>query len=439
MSGVKARRSEHMKKTQEISGDRLDALEDAYLRLLDGDDGSLRKAVHEFDGDVRVQALSTTGGDGGRREGDDGPVLLFVHGTSASSVGFAEAMKTIAAWSPYSELHAIDLPGFGRSPAFPRQPKETALRSFTSVIEKYVETVLGGRRVVLMGHSFGGFMCIHYASRFPHRVSKLVLVGAGGIYPLLGEWGNYCALFFKARLPQSLCRSLTRIPVVGRIAKRCVEGLIERALSSPRDSAFASYYLELLCDDRVQAHAYVGDFVDTKLRGSRWNAPALGELATVLRRFRVPVCMIYGEFDAVTPSHQGTELTRIFPDDPLLRVEVIRGSGHAPYSDVGMRDFCAVVKSVLETTEPDSPPTPRGEEVDLEAVKRLLLPFRGTFNIERMRREVDTQYTILRREFMRGSPSPEQFLQTPQDDPEPEEVQGEQERRRQEEHRSHSG
>jgi len=53
---------------QEISGDHLDASEDAYLELVNGGGDEeeeekekifLRKTVHVLDGDVRVQALTS--------------------------------------------------------------------------------------------------------------------------------------------------------------------------------------------------------------------------------------------------------------------------------------------------------------------------------------------------------------------------------------------
>jgi len=84
-----------------------------------------------------------------------------------------------------------------------------------------------------------------------------------------------------------------------------------------------------LCDPHVNAPDYIAEFIDTDLfKGSRWNSPALPELIQILHR--IPVCMVYGKHDAVTPSHQGTALARKNPG--LSRIEIVRGSGHAPYT-----------------------------------------------------------------------------------------------------------
>jgi len=372
--------------------DILNVLEDAYLKLVNEDDPKtivVHKTIHSLnrgDHEYKIQALSMSGG---RHEN----VLLYIHGTSASAALYSAAMKIIAASSP-TEVHAIDLPGFGRSGSSNRGAfrhtltKEEALDEYGRVIEAYVVEVLGGRRVVMLGHSFGAFVALQFASKYPHLVQKLIMEAPGGLYPLFGELGNYGALFFHARLPQSLCRFATAwFPVtVRRIAKR----LIDRVFRGDRRGAvFVQYYFELLCDPRVTDHRYIGEFIDTNLAGSRCNSPALPELIEVMHR--LPVCMVYGEHDVISPSHQGAALAEIFPEH-MLRFEVIRGSGHSPHYDAGMRDFCAVVASFIDEQKQNATFT---HLPSYDSLGDLTKPFRGKYIGRSMRREIQAQYAAL--------------------------------------------
>ena len=87
---------------------------------------------------------------------------------------------------------AIDLPGFGRSPAHPLPPVEVVHR----LLDK-----LDIDRAVLVGPSMGGRVAMAYAIAHPERLAGLVLVGAVGVadnradlgritVPVLVVWGS---------------------------------------------------------------------------------------------------------------------------------------------------------------------------------------------------------------------------------------------------------
>lgn len=41
-------------------------------------------------------------------------------------------------------------------------------------------------RPILLGHSYGGFLCLRFASAHPERVAKLILCDTAGLVPTLG-------------------------------------------------------------------------------------------------------------------------------------------------------------------------------------------------------------------------------------------------------------
>lgn len=108
-----------------------------------------------------------------------GPAVVFVHGSGPGVSAFSNFYanyKTIAA-AGYRAL-LPDMLGFGWS----SKPGgiDYTLDLFTSTLGAFLDK-LDVRRCVLVGNSLGGAIAIGYALKQPERVSKLVLMGPGGI------------------------------------------------------------------------------------------------------------------------------------------------------------------------------------------------------------------------------------------------------------------
>ncbi len=67
---------------------------------------------------------------------------------------------------------AVDMPGFGQSPACGCEP--------VAVLHRLVEH-LGPAKVVLIGPSMGGRIALEFAIHYPERLAGLILAGAVGI------------------------------------------------------------------------------------------------------------------------------------------------------------------------------------------------------------------------------------------------------------------
>lgn len=101
-------------------------------------------------------------------QGAGDPVLL-IHGLGASHHDWVHQIPVLAR---HHRVLAVDLPGFGASPARP------SLRH----LGDYAEAVLAeldhrgvARLHALAGHSMGGAIALELALRAPHRVERLVL------------------------------------------------------------------------------------------------------------------------------------------------------------------------------------------------------------------------------------------------------------------------
>ena len=74
-------------------------------------------------------------------------------------------------------VYAIDLLGFGKSsrPKFSKDAKEIEMQ-YVSSIEKWREC-MKIEKMILLGHSFGGYLSTAYSIKYPERIEHLILAG----------------------------------------------------------------------------------------------------------------------------------------------------------------------------------------------------------------------------------------------------------------------
>ncbi len=104
--------------------------------------------------------------------------ILFQHGFA----GVAESWEwQLAHFSSRYRVIAPDLRGHGQSDA-PRSVYD--MPELVDDMHAVVSALDVDDKFILVGHSFGGAVCIEYALRYPERIAKLVLVATAGEYPL---------------------------------------------------------------------------------------------------------------------------------------------------------------------------------------------------------------------------------------------------------------
>jgi len=132
--------------------------------------------------------------------GDGPPRVLALHGWGRRGTDFAASLQGFS-------YIALDLPGFGATPAF-EQPQGAS--GYAEAVVPVFEEMAA--RPILVGHSFGGRVAVVLASRYPDRIGGLVLTGVpllrglGSGRPRLGfrliRWGNRVGLVSDLRMEQ---------------------------------------------------------------------------------------------------------------------------------------------------------------------------------------------------------------------------------------------
>jgi pimeloyl-ACP methyl ester carboxylesterase len=243
----------------------------------------------------------------------DRPILMM-HGWGQSSLSFRPLAEIL---TNVGQVHLVDLPGFGSSPA---PPEDWDTIQYAERIHRYIdERKL--REVVLIGHSFGGRVSIRLASRYPAQVESMILINSGGLRR------------------QSTAQGQWRSQLIRIAGKAC------KAV----DSA---------CGSKLYEEVFVPKFASTdyknagKLRNILVKA-VTEDVTADAQRITVPTFLLWGERDQETPLEMGERLHSLIKGSQLL---VLPGKGHFPFMGDGSH-LCAkyILRFLAHENDPRSP------------------------------------------------------------------------------------
>lgn len=111
------------------------------------------------------------------REYGEGKPLVILHGLFGSSDNWQSLAQRFAA---FYRVFCVDLRNHGRSPWSEEHRYEDMMDDVYAFIEEQQLT-----DVILLGHSMGGKVAMHFAQNYPHMLSKLVVADMGvKAYPM---------------------------------------------------------------------------------------------------------------------------------------------------------------------------------------------------------------------------------------------------------------
>jgi 4,5:9,10-diseco-3-hydroxy-5,9,17-trioxoandrosta-1(10),2-diene-4-oate hydrolase len=111
--------------------------------------------------------------------GDDaGTPVVLLHGGGPGASGWSNFGPNVPVFASRCRVLLPDLPGFGRSAAFPLTANyfTVAASALAALLDQ-----LGINTVHLVGNSLGGGTAVRFALDYPQRAAKLVLMGPGGL------------------------------------------------------------------------------------------------------------------------------------------------------------------------------------------------------------------------------------------------------------------
>lgn len=253
------------------------------------------------------------------RQSGDGPPLLLIHGWGASSRYWYGTQAHLAG---RHTSYAIDMPGFGASPAL-AQPGGVA-RLAELAIE--FADALGIGQFDLNGHSFGGAVAVYIAAHWPARVRRLVVTAFGVQRSALAR-----ACLGLAHAPATLALQFGQ-PLIDlwRPFQSQLRPVAEMLMSTPPiPDLLASWYLERAPEDRRLLREGIADLLDMDVGAHLASAISISDpsLAEALQTLSAPALFVGGTNDRVVPADDlraAAEMAR------ARRVLVIEQCGHVP-------------------------------------------------------------------------------------------------------------
>jgi non-heme chloroperoxidase len=228
---------------------------------------------------------------------------VLVHGWGAASATWVHQLQGL---SDELDVHALDLPGFGRSPAPPRADAET----FATAVKDYVDRE-GLADVVLVGWSMGGLVVMSYCDRFgAHALAGIGIVDVAPRARPAADWAVGADVGdgfgtsvddWIGRWPserEAVLREVTELAFANVERHEAdVEWLVEEALKADPDAAIEAFVQLLECDFRDS-----------------------------LERVSVPALLLYGGCSTSTTPSVARFMEQRLPDS---RLRMFDRCGHA--------------------------------------------------------------------------------------------------------------
>ena len=210
------------------------------------------------------------------------PSIILLHGLFG---GLSNWKGVIDHFGSTHDIHVPLLPILD-------EHKEDNLEYLVNFLDRYIDNS-GLKNVILVGNSLGGHVAILYANRNLANVRSLVLTGSSGLYEkqTLGSF------------PKRHSKSFIREQVANTFYDPATDELVDAVFEIVGDNRKC---LRIIKTSKKTQNSYVTDF---------------------LPQIKLPVLLIWGREDSITPPNVAEDFQRMLPD---ARLVYLSQCGHAP-------------------------------------------------------------------------------------------------------------
>lgn len=208
-------------------------------------------------------------------EGDGGKPIILLHGLMGGVENFGEMVDFI---SEEYKVYGLDLKLFEGSIL------KVSVKSLSDYLYEFMNH-LGLSSAILLGNSMGGHIALIFSKEYPEMVDGMVLTGSSGLYEsAMGD-------SFPRRGDKDYIR--TKTEEVFYDPKVATDELVDRVFE--------------IANNRVSILRLLG-YAKSAIRHN---------MAEDLPDFKMPVCLIWGEHDKVTPPNVANEFHKLLPNSEL--------------------------------------------------------------------------------------------------------------------------
>jgi pimeloyl-ACP methyl ester carboxylesterase len=211
--------------------------------------------------------------------GNNGYPLIMLHGWGQNLQSLQPMGELLAT---RSNVHLIDLPGFGKSPP---PPEDWDTTQYADRIYQYLEEQ-GIESADMLGHSFGGRISLRLAHQYPQKVRSITLINSGG-------------------LPRQRTRQQS-------LRMKWVNTVRDTLKISPlyREELLTWHSQKYGSRDYLNAGALRGTLVKTVSE----------DLTEIAKQISVPVLLLWGEVDTETPVEVGYRYHSLLANSQLITI-----------------------------------------------------------------------------------------------------------------------
>lgn len=218
-------------------------------------------------------------------EKGEGETIIVLHGLFGALSNFKGVLDH------FSKDYHVIIPLL---PLYDLPVLKTNVKNLSKFVDKFINH-MGYDSVKLLGNSLGGHVGLIYANDHPDKVNGLILTGSSGLYE------NAFGGSFPRRGDKEYLRQKIAL----------------------------TFYDEGMATDELVDHCF--DIVNDRNKVIRILAMAKAairhNMAKELPNYKMPVCLIWGKNDTITPPHVAEEFHDKMPNSDLYWIDEC---GHAP-------------------------------------------------------------------------------------------------------------
>ena len=240
------------------------------------------------------------------RDVGSGPPCLMMHG------GLGGDHRSLSPWldalAARWRLIYYDHRGCGRSG---RPPVDSITFERLCADADDLRAHLGVERTAVLGVSYGGFIALEYALRYPDRMSQLILIGTAPAF----KHGDEVAELVRR--------------------KGATEEMVQALATPMTDDATMRRVMNVITP--LYYHRYDAELAKRHMGPTRWSAAAYNQGDHLLQQFdvrsrlrdiRAPTLVTVGRDDFICPPSQAEIMHHGIPGSKLV---VFEHSGHFPF------------------------------------------------------------------------------------------------------------
>ncbi len=215
----------------------------------------------------------------------EGEVLILLHGLFGALSNWKDVLNH------FKQNHRVVIP---LMPIFEMNILKLSVEGLANFVNDFIE-YKKFERINILGNSLGGHVALVFLKKYPQRVNSLLLTGSSGLYE------NAFGASYPRKGDKEYLRE--RIALTFYDPKSTTDELVDEVYETIQDKG------KLL---RILTMA---------------KSAIRHNMRKDLPNFKLPVCLIWGKQDNVTPPEVAVEFNQLMPNSEL---HFIDKCGHAP-------------------------------------------------------------------------------------------------------------